>query len=93
MILVGLGCRFKANVSGEFLDDPLRNDETQSNSICVAVLRTLHESKQFEQLVLVLVWDSNTCVTNFDLEVVISIFLNNLRTYNHSSCFCELKGI
>jgi len=52
----------KANLSTKFIDNPLRNDKSQTNSVFIEWLIILDKTKESKQLILMLFFNTNSSI-------------------------------
>ena len=88
--------RLEADLASELLDNFLRDNEAEPDSILVVLGCALDEPEQLEQLVLVLVRDADSSVIYRYLQILAASLrfrLQDLRRHNDASTLGELESI
>ena len=83
----------EGNLAIKFLYDLVSDYEAKADTLCVHLLGVLEETKKFEELVLIFVLYSDTCINDLYLQVSLIGNLDCFDVNAHTAFLCKLERI
>lgn len=84
---------FHANRSIKLFNNLLANDKSKSDPWCVRDSRSFMHTKEFEQFILIFLWNSNSSILYSYLKVFRVILNDYFYKYFDFSVLCKLNGV